>query len=87
MKKEIFSKEYVLLFCNINWLQKRCVAAIKAKEIGYGGVAEVIRATGLDKSTINKGKNDLISFSCAIKNSMIWAVAGGINQLLCQIRL
>ena len=40
------SAEWLLLFNNLNELQKRCAAAIKAKELGYGGISEVARHTG-----------------------------------------
>lgn len=59
MENHKISKEWILLFNNFNEIQKRCAAAIKAKELGYGGVSEVSRVTGLSRSTINRGLNEL----------------------------
>ena len=59
MENHKISKEWLLLFNNFNEIQKRCAAAIKAKELGYGGVSEVSRVTGLSRSTINRGLNEL----------------------------
>ncbi len=77
MKNKTISKEWILLFRNFNELQKRCAAAIKAEEIGFGGTAEVIRATGIDRNTITKGKSDLKNFNNAINKNRIRSPGGG----------
>jgi len=43
----------------LNERQRRLMAAVEAKNIGYGGIATVARGTGLSRITIGKGCNEL----------------------------
>ena len=53
------SKEWIKAFGSLNEAQKRWFAAVKAKELGYGGVSKVSRATGLSRTTVTQGLVDL----------------------------
>lgn len=74
---EKISAEWLLLFNNLNELQKRCAAAIKAKELGYGGISEVARHTGLSRNTISKGLNDLPKLRNKMESTRQRAIGGG----------
>ena len=43
--------------------ERRLFAAAEAGTAGYGGVSAVARATGIARSTINRGLKDLICIS------------------------
>ena len=45
--------------------ERRLFAAAEAGTAGYGGVSAVARATGIARSTINRGLKDLIAFDLA----------------------
>ncbi len=53
------SNETRLVFSGLNEMQKRRVAALIAKLLGYGGKAQVAAVTGIDFKTISHGCNDL----------------------------
>jgi len=55
--------EWLKIFFILNELQKRLFAAEKSIEIGYGGVSEVSRATGLSRTTITLGRKELKSIN------------------------
>lgn len=59
MNSQNISKEWVHGFNLLNELQKRRFAAIKAKELGYGGVSIVSRTTGLSRTTITQGHKEI----------------------------
>lgn len=46
---------------HLNERQRRLVAAVEAKVLGYGGVSSVSRASGLSRQTIHKGLKELES--------------------------
>lgn len=54
---------WMKIFENLNESQKRWFAALKANEIGYGGISKVSNATNLSRTTITKGINELNSKS------------------------
>ena len=81
MENHKISKEWILLFNNFNEIQKRCAAAIKAKELGYGGVSEVSRVTGLSRSTINRGLNELDGLNKLPYKKGIRSAGGGRKAL------
>lgn len=60
MEKEV-SKEWLKAFENLNESQKRWVAAVKAVELGYGGVSIVGLATNLSRTTITRGLKEIKS--------------------------
>jgi DNA-binding MurR/RpiR family transcriptional regulator len=45
----------------LNENQKRKYLAIEAESLGYGGISEVSRITGVSRSAITRGKNELKS--------------------------
>ena len=55
------TKEWLKAFESLNEMQKRLFAAEKSIELGYGGVTEVSRVTGLSRTTITQGKKELLS--------------------------
>lgn len=59
MTNHEISKEWMKAFSSLNEPQKRWFAAVKAKELGYGGVSKVSRATGLSRTTVTQGLGDL----------------------------
>lgn len=59
MDSQNISKEWLHGFNLLNELQKRRFAAIKAKELGYGGISIVNRATGLSRTTITQGHKEI----------------------------
>ena len=59
MTNHEISKEWIKAFGYLNEPQKRWFAAVKAKELGYGGVSQVSRATGLSRTTVTQGLRDL----------------------------
>jgi hypothetical protein len=48
-----------LLFQRLDEQQRRWVAAIESKKIGYGGDTAVARITGLHVDTIRRGREEL----------------------------
>jgi transposase len=50
---------WLKLFKSLNEVQKRLFAALKAKELGYGGISKVSKLSGLSKTTITKGIQEL----------------------------
>lgn len=58
MKKTV-SKEWLKIFKTLNESQKRWVSGIKAIEFGYGGVSIVSHATGLSRTTITRGVDEV----------------------------
>ncbi len=52
-------KDWLRVFVTLNESQKRWFAAIKASELGYGGITLVSESTGLSRVTINKGLREI----------------------------
>ena len=61
MNKEHINQEWKLLFSDLNESQKRRFAALKALELGYGGISAVCKYTGLSRTTITKGIDEVKS--------------------------
>ena len=59
MKKLEISSQWITAFLSLNEPQRRWFAAVKAQELGYGGISAVSKATGLSRTTINQGIEDL----------------------------
>jgi len=53
------SREWIKAFSLLNEMQKRWFAAEKSFELGYGGITEVSRITGLSRTTITQGRREL----------------------------
>ena len=57
----LLSKEWLKVFHDLNESQKRWFAALKAIELGYGGISTVARATSLSRTTISLGVKEVKS--------------------------
>jgi len=55
MEENGLIEHWNVLFEDLNEAQKRRLAALKALELGYGGVSAVSKQTGLSRTTITKG--------------------------------
>ena len=53
------SSFWLKLFRNLTEIQKRLFAAEKAIDLGYGGIAHVSKQTGMSRTTITKGIQEL----------------------------
>lgn len=61
MSKNHIEKSWLKIFSTLSEPQKRWFAAVKAKEIGYGGISSVSRETGLSRTTITLGTKEVES--------------------------
>ena len=61
MENTSVSKEWLKAFASLNEVQKRLFAAEKSLSLGYGGISEVSRLTGLSRTTITQGQKELLS--------------------------
>jgi len=52
-------RKYGSVWPHLNERQRRLVAAADAQMLGYGGIASVARASGLNRSTLHRGLKDL----------------------------
>ncbi|HJO56412.1 MAG TPA: ISAzo13 family transposase [Candidatus Scalindua sp.] len=59
MDEDCFSKEWIMFFNTLSESQKRWLAAIKAQDIGYGGITKMGNLTGLSRTTITQGIKEL----------------------------
>ena len=65
---EIISTKYLSLHSELNERQRRLWAASEAISLGYGGVSIVSRATGLSRTTITQGIDELQNKQRLAKN-------------------
>ena len=56
---ERWNEQVRLLFGRLDEQQKRWVAGLLAKAIGWGGDTQLSRITGLDQKTIKRGRDEL----------------------------
>jgi hypothetical protein len=56
---ERLRQKYVRVLPHLNERQRRLVGAADAQMLGYGGIARVARASGLDRATLHRGIGDL----------------------------
>jgi hypothetical protein len=59
MENNDISKIWLKTFFELTEPHKRWIAAVKANELGYGGISIVSRLTGLSRNTIMQGMRDL----------------------------
>jgi len=57
--EQSIARKYNALFSGMDERTRRLWAAAEAREIGYGGISIVCKATGLDAKTIHRGSLDL----------------------------
>jgi hypothetical protein len=48
-----------MLLESLDERQRRCLAAIEARRLGYGGLRLAAQITGLDEKTIRRGRREL----------------------------
>ena len=61
----------------LNEKQKRQYLAIEAEAIGYGGISEISRITGVSRSAITRGKKELQEEKTADKETERLRKKGG----------
>lgn len=54
-----WEKQVELVFSRLNEQQRRLVAGLLSKSVGWGGDTQVSRITGLDPKTIKRGRDEL----------------------------
>ena len=54
-----WTEQVGLVFARLNEQQRRLVAALWSKSMGWGGDTQVSRLTGLDPKTIKRGREEL----------------------------
>src|SRR5262245_5953234 len=54
-------QKYASVLPHLNERQRRLIAAADAQMLGYGGIARVARAAGLNRSTLHRGLKDLVA--------------------------
>jgi transposase len=69
--------KYTALAPALNERTRRLWAATEARAIGYGGIARVMRATGLSRSTIVRGLRELETSEPALAPDRIRRAGGG----------
>ena len=57
--EEIIATKYLALKEELNERQRRLWAASEASSLGYGGITAVALATGMSRTTITRGINEL----------------------------
>ncbi len=78
MNKNNIDKNWLKVFSTLSEQQKRWLAAVKAKEIGYGGISNVSRETGLSRTTITLGIKEIESKKqLSISDDRIRSKGGG----------
>jgi len=79
--EQILKEKFIALNPVMNEMSRRRWAAIEARSLGYGGVSIVSRATGLSRSTITAGLEELSAEFSIIKTN-IRNPGGGRKKLL-----
>jgi transposase len=73
--------KYVALAPMLTERSRRCWAAAEARALGHGGIALVMRATGLSRSTIQRGVRELDTTAVAVPPTRIRRAGGGRKAL------
>lgn len=82
MRENEISKEWMKLFNTLSESQKRWSAAVKASEIGYGGISKVSRETGLSRTTITQGNKEISASKDLVPEDNRIRRQGGGRKLL-----
>jgi AcrR family transcriptional regulator len=72
-------QKYATVLPYLNERQRRLVAAADAQMLGYGGIARVARASGLNRSTLHRGFKDLAE--PALPAERVRQVGGGRKRV------
>lgn len=74
-------EKYVSLAPMLTERSRRCWAAAEARALGHGGIALVMRATGLSRSTTQRGVRDLDTTAVAMPPRRVRRAGGGRKAL------
>ncbi len=55
----LWGQQVSLVFARLDEQQRRLVAGLLSKKVGWGGDTEMALVTGLDPKTIRRGRNEL----------------------------
>jgi hypothetical protein len=78
---ETLRAKYAALAPVLTERSRRCWAAAEARALGHGGIALVIRATGISRSTIQRGLRELDTSAVAVPPTRIRRAGGGRKTL------
>ena len=81
MDEETLKKKFAALELMLNERTRRLLAAAEAQALGHGGIAMVVRATGVPRSTIARGIKELES-PHALEDWRIRRPGGGRKKLV-----
>ncbi len=81
MDVDTLRAKYVALAPMLTERSRRCWAAAEARALGHGGIATVIHATGISRSTIQRGLRELEATSAATPSTRIRRTGGGRKSL------
>lgn len=81
MEVETLRAKYAALAPVLTERSRRCWAAAEARALGHGGIALVIRATGISRSTIQRGLRELDTSAAAVPPARIRRAGGGRKTL------
>jgi len=81
MKNKDYLDEWLKIFLTLNEAQKRWAAALKSKESGYGGITKISRITGLSRTTITKGLEELDALTTPLQDGRIRETGGGRKRM------
>lgn len=74
-------KSWLKFFGTLNESQRRWAAAVKAAEIGYGGISQLGRVTGLSRTTITQGIRELKKKKLPNDSDRVRSTGGGRKTL------
>ncbi len=83
MEENKISDEWLKFFNTLSESQKRWAAAVKASEIGYGGISAISRATELSRTTITQGVRE-INGDLNVEDQRIRKQGGGRKPKIAQ---
>src|SRR4030095_14257533 len=78
---ETLRAKYAALAPMLTERSRRCWAAAEARALGHGGIALVIRATGISRSSIQRVLRDLTPRAAAVPPARIRRAGGGRKAL------
>jgi len=82
MNIDLLHEKYQALSPALNERTRRLWAATEARAIGHGGIAQLMRVTGLSRSTLNRGLRELDSPAPALPPDRIRRPGGGRKRLV-----
>lgn len=80
VQEAAFQKRLRILFPHLNEKQRRWLAVLEAQGLGYGGVSQISRLTGLSRATLRKAQQE-IQHPEGLKADRIRTVGGGRRRI------